>query len=133
MKFSHGKCSTSQVLLSLAYGRYGHHYCCGGGYAQDEEDDFCPAPWSFTLHFSCSAVDEEAVGLVAVAICAYPYGQEYVLERNVVVLRADGMDALLVAADIAPDKTADMGVHGLLGMLETVAEVHLVAFGAKAA
>src|SRR5207248_2698460 len=95
--------------------------------------DLPPAPRPLAGDLPRSTVDQDVEQLLPVAVIRHPDGQQQVLERDRLVARLLGLDALVVAADVAIDETDDLRVHDPLGLAEPLLEADAVAFGLEAA
>src|SRR5436305_1381132 len=80
-----------------------------GEQREDEEENLPEAVGPLALHLAGAAVDDHLVDLLAVAVRADVDGEQEVLEGDGRVAGLDAVDALLVAADVAPHVRLDDG------------------------
>ncbi len=83
-----------------------------GGHGQDPaqcgQSDLHPAPWPLPLNLSGAGVHQKAERALPETVGADPDGEQDVLEGEVVVARAHGVDLLAVAADLGPERCPEM-------------------------
>src|SRR5947208_3406698 len=93
----------------------------------DQHDDLAHAVGALAFYFTGARVDHHLKHAALKPVSANPDGQQNVLERDVHVPRLYAVDPLLIATDRARDTDLDVALHDLLGFIETLVELHLVA------
>jgi hypothetical protein len=132
-KIDHPRSRIGVRPTALAQVEQQHHRQDDREDKHDQADDFHPAVGPFALYVAGLAVDENAVGLVLVAIAGQPQRQQDVSVSHADMLRLDAVEPLVVAPNGTAAELADFPVHDSFRRLEAIFGPNCVALGLEPA